>query len=350
MAAMEPLEPRALLAYHALGTEAALYMIVRFADQAKYPQTIDSAQANFDDAGAFWQSASFGQFELHPTIVQVTLHKKAAQYRSPWAVLDAARAAAKDLGYDDADFAFDAARYSGGPGNFGGLANVADKGALIKSNKWGVLVHEFGHNLGLDHARAWKPIAASNPVGRGKSREYGDPFDVMADAYTDPDSRQYNAFEKNELGWLANSTIEPISTDGTYTIYAHDLGSVDVGETHALTFDGVDGRHYWLDLRENPGQSDDVRNAVFLHFAHDGATWLVDTHPATATFSDAMISIDTTFSSTAAGVSIHPVSRQTDDAGGVSVTLQIDFAPFTATADAAAAATSRPSRRPRSRT
>jgi hypothetical protein len=41
-----------------------------------------------------------------------------------------------------------------------------------------------------------------------------------------------------------------------------------------------------------------------------------------------MIPLDTTFTSPTAGFSVHPISRQTDSAGGVSITVQLDFVPF----------------------
>jgi hypothetical protein len=338
----EPLEPRTLLSssgYNSIGTKPALYVIARFADQTSYPQTIPDAQSSFDSVDAFWQRASYGAFQMTPTILQVTLPKKASQYSNGWAVLADAKAAAKKAGYDDANFPFDAVRYDGGPGSFGGMAYIAGKGALIKENDWGVLAHEFGHNLGLDHAHSWRP-STSDPAGPGHTVEYGDHFDVMADPYDSPDSRQYNVFEKIHLGWLLASAAENVTQDGTYTLYAHDLGNVDVAQTHALTFHGRDGKTYWLDLREDPADSAAARDGVFLRFASAGATWLIDAKPSTSTVDDAPIPLGSTFSDATIGASIHPLSRQSDPAGGISVTLQVDFGPFI---------TARPSRPHRNR-
>jgi hypothetical protein len=239
-----------------------------------------------------------------------------------------AKNAARKLGYDDARFTFDACRYVGGPGSFGGLAYVSGRGALIKDNDWGLLAHEFGHNLGLDHARAWNPAGSGDPLGPGKAVEYGDIFDVMGDPYDAPESGQYNVYEKNKIGWLPSTSIQPIATGGgVYSIYAHDLGNADASpRTHALTFRGRDGKSYWIDLRQDASLSNDAKDGVFLHYVKGGTSWLVDTHPGTESVNDAAIGLGTTFTSTTAGVSIRPVSRQVDADGDVVVSVDVTFA------------------------
>jgi hypothetical protein len=76
-----------------------------------------------------------------------------------------------------------------------------------------VLMHEYGHNLGLDHSNALNcgttPIATSGC----QSMEYGDWYDVMGTFLG-----HFNAAWKDKLGWLTASDVITVTTSGSYTI------------------------------------------------------------------------------------------------------------------------------------
>ena len=79
----------------------------------------------------------------------------------------------------------------------------------------GTISHEVGHNFGLDHSHALG--CGSTTLGSSCSPiEYGDVLDTMGSSHG-----HFNAFQKEQLGWLDNSSSPPITTveaNGTYML------------------------------------------------------------------------------------------------------------------------------------
>ncbi|MDR0771559.1 MAG: hypothetical protein LBF15_00350 [Candidatus Peribacteria bacterium] len=106
-------------------------------------------------------------------------------------------------------------------------SGVAGRGTLGGPNtrlfgtiSLGTVVHEMGHNWGFHHARSATCVdTAGNRVPVSDNctySEYGDPYDVMG---TSGNQRQFQAFSKNNIGWMPNSNRQTISADGVYELY-----------------------------------------------------------------------------------------------------------------------------------
>src|SRR5437879_6361291 len=107
---MERLENRCLLSgYHSIGLDQkTLYIIAKFSDQSSYPQSVSSATTEFSNLNTFWKDSSYDQFSMKATIVQVTLPGTASSYTDTGKLRSDALAQAKNQGFDDANYTFDA--------------------------------------------------------------------------------------------------------------------------------------------------------------------------------------------------------------------------------------------------
>jgi len=92
-------------------------------------------------------------------------------------------------------------------------------GQAITNEGYTASIHELGHTLGLNHANGLvcgdETLPAKNFAGC-TSREYGDPFDGMGEAFGD-----WSATRKDQLGWMRGAErIERLTAAGTYVIDA----------------------------------------------------------------------------------------------------------------------------------
>jgi uncharacterized protein (TIGR03437 family) len=120
----------------------------------------------------------------------------------------------------------------------------------------GIVAHEGGHNLGLNHANSddFGTIPLGAPGNDGVDTEYGDPFSVMGGGEGTAFG-QYSAQHKVQiLGWLDSSGYGQVNSAGTYNVVPLENTSGTRGlrilrDANTLTW-------LWLESRQPIGQID----------------------------------------------------------------------------------------------
>jgi hypothetical protein len=217
---------------------------------------------------------------------------------------------------------------------FGGIAQMPGKyswtvlapqgSADLVARLRQVTSHEYGHNLGIHHSGSATCTTRSGSVVTlgsctGSVNEYGDPFSVMG---ISGHERQYTAFQKGRLGWLAPEHTLTVTASGTYTINTASLPGAGP-KVLRVAAPKVSGspRFYYFELRTPDGVFDAAATTLGmspgyrllpvagLHVRYAGGYWLnavthlYDMTPETPTFrGDAALPLGDTFSAPAVGL------------------------------------------------
>ena len=192
--------------------------------------------------------------------------------------------------------------------SYAGLAFVGGVGFHLANSYWGpgVASHEFGHNLGLNHAHFWDTKAKSI-IGDGQNVEYGDSNDPMGGG---ENPNQYNSRYKNYLGWIKESDIIDLNVakSGTYRLYASDLAQ-GTG-VRGVKFARNGGQNYWLNFRQRKADKRALMNGVQLLWTGNGneGSYLLDVR-LKGNADDNAIVIGRTFSDAALGFRFTPIGK-----------------------------------------
>ena len=117
-------------------------------------------------------------------------------------------------------------------------------------------IHEQGHNYGLYHAHSASCTApgtadadvAPDPAADNCSySDYGDPFDAMGASGL---VAEYNASQKNDLGWLDGGRRATLSAGGSVDLVPYEEQSTGV---HAAVYGASPTRSYWFESRTATG-------------------------------------------------------------------------------------------------
>jgi hypothetical protein len=213
-------------------------------------------------------------------------------------------------GVDSANYDFVYYVTAGNPAaSYCGLGFVGGVGFHLANSCFDAAVssHEFGHNLGLNHAHFWDTAGASI-IGTGQNEEYGDNNDPMGGG---GNPNQYNSRYKNFLGWVPDSDIADLNAlgSGTYRLYAFDLDYSTSG-LRGLKLARTGSQNYWVNFRQRKTSKPALMNGVQLLWTGNGnqGSYLLDTRLKSSADDNAIV-IGRTFSDAALGFHVTPVGK-----------------------------------------
>jgi len=205
---------------------------------------------------------------------------------------------------------------------YGGLANIGGPNVWCNGEfDFRVIAHELGHTYGLYHANLWQ-VNDGNPISpSGVDTEYGDDFDTMGSDNANNLGTDFGPWFKNLLGWLSDSQVITVTSNGTYRIYAFDQNNhaSAPGEMLALKIVRDSTYNYWVSCRDDFTNDYSITNGVYVQWGYNYTRQsdLLDMNTPGVSDQDAGLYIGGIFTDVAAasgqGVTIHPLDR-----GGVS--------------------------------
>ncbi|HWD19914.1 MAG TPA: hypothetical protein VHB20_11615 [Verrucomicrobiae bacterium] len=205
---------------------------------------------------------------------------------------------------------------------YGGLADIGASRVWCNGEfDFRVIAHEVGHTYGLFHANLWQ-VSDANPISAsGTDVEYGDDFDTMGANGNNNLSTDFNVWFKNILGWVGDSQIQTVTSNGTYRVFAFDRGNYVAapGETLALKVVKDSTHNYWISCRRDFTNNTAMENGayVFWGYNYTRQSDLLDLTTSGVSDQDAPLAVGGIFTDVAVGngvgVTIHPVAK-----GGVS--------------------------------
>ena len=234
-----------------IGEKKLLYIRVCYPDDPSEPISPAGAESLMAQVNDFYRTHSYSQFGLVSTVTPLlVLPSSKTNYfpenRESWdsfLLLQDAREAARQAGYDPANYDLDVVRFNTWFER--SFANIGARGAWMASSQPSITIHEIGHNLGLQHANRWV-----GPVnGSGTNIEYGDMFDIMGQP-SDYKPTGFHFLNKRMLGWLSDSNVVRITSSGIYRVYAHDGITNVLARPYALRIRKDDERDYWIEKRQ----------------------------------------------------------------------------------------------------
>ena len=180
------------------------------------------------------------------------------------------------------------------------------------------ILHEFGHNYGLNHSNYWvfddtNPASVDPVDPTGANEEYGDLWDVMGDG--DANRAHFHMAAKRYLGWLASDQVERIDAAGSYTRRVFRFDHKNSTGLQGLEIRKANNENYWVGFRRGfESNANYYRGAYILWERPPSGTdrnqgWIIDTTPESeGERQDGGISLGRTYSDTAAGVHITPIA------------------------------------------
>lgn len=310
------------------GHKRALIMTLAFPDFTPVITSNAIASSMLSLSNYFFE-CSHGQFQFEAVITPVLLMSKpTTNYVAPniATLFVEAHEAARAAGFAAEDYDFDIYLE---PGNKLGItastASIANRLCLINQSgptlNAGVVGHEVGHCLGLDHANRWN-TSDRDPLGPGVDLPYGNPFCVMGDLTSFPRGHYITPY-KHRLHWLDDTNTSIVTNSGVYRLAAHDVPTLVASNRYALRIN-KDVRDYWIEYRQQFTTNLYAMNGVGVLWSQwpnsAGQSEILDCTPGTplgnvnplngsTDTTDITLHIGRTLSDKAAGIHITPIAR-----------------------------------------
>lgn len=221
---------------------------------------------------------------------------------------------------------------SGAPCGWAGLATMPGRNLWLKNTaSTSIAAHELVHNLGSHHASTLSCTSAGTRVTLASTcnaSEYGDPFDVMGNS-----GRLMSGVNRIVAGLIDIDRVTTLSHSQTVTLTSASAFPAAGTQTVLIprvVMGSTAVEHFALEIRSPRAPfdafaaGDPVTKGVSIRKV-GAVTWsqqtqLLDTTPATTTFTDAALLPGATFTDPASGVSI-TTDSVTPGSATVTVTM-----------------------------
>lgn len=312
-----------------VGAKKILHLRVDFSDlpgEPKRGSTVYTAAYVKDLADAqvnpYYAASSYGQVSLTNTVSTAVyrLPQTASYYatgsRNTQLHTDARTLAAADYtlsGFDRIVVIFSSlSGLTGSQITYGGLANVGGPYVWVNGEyDFRVAAHELGHTWGLRHANLWLVTDGNAVSAAGTSSEYGDDFDTMGANFANSLNTDFNPWFKNLLGWIADSQVQTVATNGTFRVNRFDAATAT--GTLALKVVRDATRNYWIGTRRSFTANTSMSQGAYVIWGYNTNTTsnlldLTTPGPNAESVADAALAPNATLLDTIGNVSLKTIA------------------------------------------
>jgi hypothetical protein len=322
------------------GAQKTLVILVNFQDNNTQPWTVATAQSVvFTTASNFWLENSLQQTWITGDVAGWLTLPMTSTTCDTGSIRTYALQAAQNAGfilsnYNHFLYAFpqiSACSWQGASGIGGNPSNSWVNGIFDQQ----VVDHELGHGLGLYHSHSLGCGTSIYATSGCTQYEYGDYYETMGNSNVGGNSMDYNAFQRERLGWLNYGSQPPITTvtsSGTYSISPYEAQD---GNPKALKIlqSSSSGTYYYVEARQAigfdsllaysvPGYSS-VLNGVVVHIAspsNGNSSDLLDMNPSSSWGTAMALDVGQGYIDSTAGITISTTAVSSSGAT-VQVTL-----------------------------
>jgi hypothetical protein len=255
---------------YTFGTQSVLVILVNFQDDVLQPYAATDVQnAFFTTANSFVLENSYQQTSLTGNVVGwYTIPDSVTTCNISQIATDsqnAATAAGVNLSNYTRYiyfFPYNNSCAFAGASDVGGNPSESWINGTLQTR---VLNHELGHAFGLWHSH-FLDCGSATICSSGSVIEYGDNVDTMGTIQTA--SPDFNAFQKERLGWLnygASPSIQTVTSSGTFTIYPYEIAGAGPNALKVLqSTNSTTGAKTWyyLESRQATGFDAFLTNGI----------------------------------------------------------------------------------------